>query len=117
MRLTFFCVFSIFALMVVGAAAQLSVPFVSPMFGDNMVLQRGKPMRFWGWAKSGESIQIELNGRTAKTLTGPDGRWQAEIKSPPPGGPYMVRTARAEQNTDDFSGTSAERRQFQSLIH
>jgi sialate O-acetylesterase len=98
MRLTFFCVFSIFALMVVGASAQLSMPFVSPMFGDNMVLQRGKPIRFWGWAKSGESIQIELNDRTAKTLTGPDGRWQAEIKPPVPGGPYMVKISGAEQS-------------------
>src|ERR1035438_1172174 len=86
------------ALNAVSAADNAPLPFVSPMFGDNMVLQRGKPIRFWGWAKSGESIQIELDGRKAKTLTGPDGRWQAEIKSPPPGGPYTVKISGAEQN-------------------
>jgi hypothetical protein len=34
------------------------------MFGDNMVLQRGKPIRFWEWAKPGEMISVKLDGRT-----------------------------------------------------
>jgi sialate O-acetylesterase len=68
------------------------------MFGDNMVLQRGKPVRFWGWAKAGESIRVELDGRTAKAVTKPDGRWQAEMKSPAPGGPYTVKIIGAEQS-------------------
>ena len=29
------------------------LPFVSPMFGDNMVLQRGKPNPIWDWVKMG----------------------------------------------------------------
>jgi sialate O-acetylesterase len=35
-----------------GTAGKASpLPFVSPIFGDNMVLQRGKPNRFWVWAE------------------------------------------------------------------
>ncbi|MGB8369919.1 MAG: sialate O-acetylesterase [Verrucomicrobiia bacterium] len=68
-----------------------SLPFVSPMFGDNMVLQRGKANRFWGWAKPGQAIRVEIAGQTATAVTGPDGRWQAEVKVPAPGGPYTVK--------------------------
>jgi sialate O-acetylesterase len=68
------------------------------MFGDNMVLQRGRPIRFWGWAKPGESVHVELNGRTAATVARPDGRWQTEIKPPAPGGPYTIKISSVEQS-------------------
>lgn len=87
-----------FLLSVANAADNKSLPFVSPMFGDNMVLQRGKPIRFWGWAKAGESIQVELSGRTAKTKAGTEGRWQIEIEPPAPGGPYTVNISGAKTN-------------------
>ncbi len=75
-----------------------SLPFVSPMFGDNMVLQRGKANRFWGWAKPGQAIRVEMAGQTATVVAGPDGRWQAEVKVPPPGGPYTVKITGPDQN-------------------
>jgi sialate O-acetylesterase len=67
------------------------------MFGDNMVLQRGKANRFWGWAKPGQAIRVEIAGQTATAVTGPDGRWQAEVKVPAPGGPYTVKITGPEQ--------------------
>jgi sialate O-acetylesterase len=73
---------------VAGAADK---PLVSPMFGDNMVLQRGKSIRFWGWTKPGESVSVELDGKTATAVAAPDSRWQVEMKSPAPGGPYTVK--------------------------
>jgi sialate O-acetylesterase len=75
-----------------------SLPFVSPMFGNNMVLQRGKANRFWGWAKPGQAIRVEMAGQTAMAVTGPDGRWQAEVKVPAPGGPYTVKITGPEQS-------------------
>ena len=42
------------------------------MFGDNMVLQRGKPNTIWGWAKPGEEIRVKIADHTAKAVTG---RW------------------------------------------
>ena len=81
MRPKIFCLslLTCIALMAASAADSLSLPFVSPMFGDNMVLQRGKPIRFWGWARAGESVRVERAGHAATAVTGPDGRWQARI--------------------------------------
>ena len=31
------------------------LPFVSPIFGGNMVLQRGKPDVIWGWSEPGDT--------------------------------------------------------------
>ncbi len=73
------------------AADNDSLPFVSPMFGDNMVLQRGKENVIWGWSKPGNVIQVEISGHTAKATAGADGRWEAHIKPPPVGGPYVVK--------------------------
>src|ERR1700733_5085511 len=73
------------------AADTPSLPFVSPMFGDNMVLQRGKPNRIWGWSKPGETIQVQIAGHSAKTVTTADGRWEVRIDPPAPGGPYTLK--------------------------
>ncbi len=98
MRYKFLCCFLFLALFVARAADNMSLPLVSPMFGDNMVLQRDKPIRFWGWAAPGEPIRVELNGRTTTAVTEPDGHWQAEIKSPAPGGPYTVKIIGTKQS-------------------
>ena len=81
-----------------SAADNTSRPFVSPMFGDNMVLQRGKPIRFWGWARAGESVRVELAGHVATAVAGTDGRWQTEVEAPAPGGPYAVKITGPEQS-------------------
>jgi len=81
----------IFVSWIAAAAGNDSpLPFVSPMFGDNMVLQRGKPNTIWGWSKPGDAIEVEIAGYAAKTVAAADGRWQVKIKLPAPGGPYNV---------------------------
>jgi sialate O-acetylesterase len=57
-------------------------PFLSPIFGDNMVLQRGKPNTFWGWAHQGEHVRVDINGHTAVGIAGADGRWQVQVDPP-----------------------------------
>jgi sialate O-acetylesterase len=64
--------------------------FVSPIFGDNMVLQRGKPNTLWGWTKQGEEIRVTIADTTVKTVAKDDGRWSVVIQPPAPGGPYTV---------------------------
>jgi len=88
-----FCLYVFaFALLLTAAAADnSSLPFVSPMFGDDMVLQRGKPDPIWGWAKPGDVIKVEIAGHTAKAVAGTNGRWQVEIQPPAPGGPYTLK--------------------------
>ncbi len=80
-----------FAAAIASGAEESSRPFVSPMFGDNMVLQRGKPNTIWGWSTPGDTIRVEIAGHTVKAVTGTDGRWQVKIDPPQPGGPYTVK--------------------------
>lgn len=66
-------------------------PLVSQIFGDNMVLQRGKTSTFWGWADAGDKITVEIGDRTATGVAGSDRLWEAKIQPPAPGGPYTVK--------------------------
>jgi sialate O-acetylesterase len=57
-------------------------PFLSPIFGDHMVLQRGKPNTFWGWTQPGEGVRVEIAGRVGEGTAGGDGRWQVQVDPP-----------------------------------
>ncbi len=72
-------------------APKPAFPFVSPIFGDNMVLQRGKPNAIWGWSEPGDRIRVQIGGEAASAVAGADGRWQVKIQPPAPGGPYTVK--------------------------
>jgi sialate O-acetylesterase len=73
-----------------SAAVAKPLPFVSPVFGDNMVLQRGKLDTIWGWSDPGDTIRVQIDDNTATATAGPDHRWQVKIQPPAPGGPYTV---------------------------
>lgn len=73
------------------AATAKAQPFVSPLFGDNMVLQRGKANRLWGWAEPGEKVTVEVAGKTATGVAGADRRWEVKLDPPAVGGPYVVK--------------------------
>jgi sialate O-acetylesterase len=75
----------------VPETAAKPLPFVSPIFGDNMVLQRGKPNTIWGWSEPGDHIRVQIGHKTAKGVAGKDRRWQVRIQPPPAGGPYTIR--------------------------
>ncbi len=66
------------------------LPLVSPIFADGMVLQRGKPNPIWGWTEPGQAVRVSVNGTTAETRAGTDGKWDVAIAPPPVGGPYEV---------------------------
>ena len=68
-----------------------SLPFVSTIFGDKMVLQRGKMNTIWGWSDPGDQVHVEIAGRHASAIAGPDRRWQVKMQPPTVGGPYTVK--------------------------
>lgn len=68
-----------------------SRPFVSPIFGDNMVLQRGKPEAIWGWSEPGATVRVQIGDNAATGTAGADLRWQVKIQPPAPGGPYTLK--------------------------
>src|SRR5208283_246533 len=73
------------------AAAPRQLPLVSPIFGDNMVLQRGKANTIWGWADPGDSVQVQIGDNTATGVAAADRRWQVKIQPPAVGGPYSIK--------------------------
>ena len=40
------------------------------IIADHMVLQRGEPVRLWGWAASGDVVRVEFAGQQRSTRTG-----------------------------------------------
>jgi sialate O-acetylesterase len=77
-----------------------SLPFVSPIFGDNMVLQRNKQDRIWGWSDAGDKITVQIGGATASAVAGPDRRWEVSFQAPPAGGPYTLEIVGKSQKLE-----------------
>ena len=83
-----------------GAGTNASLPLVSPMFGNDMVLQRGKPNPIWGWARPGTQIMVEIADHQTSTVADDKGRWQLAIDPPPVGGPYTVKISGGGQSVE-----------------
>ena len=86
-----------------GTSAQIipkttakSLPLISPIFGDNMVLQRSKVNTIWGWSEPGDKIRVEIAGKNASAVAGVDHRWQVKIQPPAAGGPYTLNIKGAQ---------------------
>ena len=55
------------------ALAEISMPKI---FSDDMVLQSGKPVKFWGKAAPGAKVEIVMEKLSAKTSADSDGNWE-----------------------------------------
>ena len=84
----------------ITATASVPLPFVSPIFGDNMVMQRGKANAIWGWSKPGDVLRVEIGGHTAQAKAGKDGRWQVKLQPPKAAGPWVMRVSGSSQTRD-----------------
>jgi len=73
-----------------SALAASSEPFLHPLFCDNMVLQRGASDPVWGWTSPGQTVTVSIDGKTAKAVAGPDGKWMARVGPFAAGGPYTL---------------------------
>lgn len=76
-------------------------PLLHPLLSDQAVLQRGKPVRVWGWATPGAEVSVQLAGEglavaSVKTRAAADGRWQAELGPFKAGGPYVLSAISGE---------------------
>jgi sialate O-acetylesterase len=76
------------------------LPFVSTIFGDNMVLQRSKPNTLWGWSQPGDNVTVQIADKSASATASADGRWQLKIDPPATGGPYTVKISGAQQSVE-----------------
>jgi len=55
---------------------------VHGIFRSNMVLQRDKPIKIWGWAPNGSEVKVAFGESVATgKAAGDKGRWEVEFKS------------------------------------
>ncbi len=60
--------------------AQLSVHHI---FDNNMIIQRDKPVRVWGWGMPDKDVVVSFNGQEKTTKVSEKGRWELELDPMP----------------------------------
>ena len=80
--ISFFIIFSI------AAHATVTLPAI---FTSNMVLQRQKPVKIWGWAARGEKISLQLNAQKATVKADNTGAWMVTLQPMEAGGPFELK--------------------------
>ncbi len=83
----FSIILSVVFLLTVSTQANVTLPKV---FSSNMVLQRDKPVRIWGWAAKGEKVTVQFNTQKIVSKAGANGDWQVTLQPMPAGGPYEL---------------------------
>jgi len=63
-----------FIALLLGCMAQAQVR-PHHIFDNNMVLQRDKPVKIWGWASPRERVEVNFSGQIKSTNANPDGEW------------------------------------------
>jgi len=53
------------------------------LFQSNMVIQRDKPIRIWGWAAPGERVMVTLDGKQQSATAGEDRSWKVMFPALP----------------------------------
>jgi len=83
-------VFGVLLLISTGAVfADVKLPSV---IGDNMVLQWGKKVSIWGWARPGEEVMVGVSWNSMRWAVKADeeGKWSFKMNPPKIGGPYEM---------------------------
>lgn len=64
---------------------------VAHIFGNNMVLQRGRKIPVWGWGVPGQPVSIQVGNRTWRGKADKvSGKWRIDIDSLPTGNNYTL---------------------------
>jgi len=58
------------------------------IFGDHMVIQRGRAVPLWGWSVPHDHILVRFNGQTKNTIADRQGAWRITLDPQPAGGPF-----------------------------
>lgn len=81
--------FVMFALLAAPRMAEAEIRLPS-IFGDNMVVQREKPLPVWGWDDPGTEVTVVLDDAKATTTADDEGRWLVTLPARQAGGPVSV---------------------------
>lgn len=70
-----------------NAQADVSVPSI---INSNMVLQRDRPVRLWGWAAANETVTVAFADHKVQTTADSDGNWKVALPPTAAGGPHKL---------------------------
>ncbi len=84
-----------------SAAAEAAVRLPA-VFGDNMVLQRGRPLPVWGWAEPGKEVSVSIAGQTKTAKTDQNGRWKLTLDELKSGRPLTMTVKDSSGSTLAF---------------
>jgi len=76
-----------------------ALPFLHPLFTDNMVLQRDVADPVWGWTTPGAKVTVSLQDKRADAVADAGGKWLARIGPFSAGGPYTLTVTGPQQQT------------------
>lgn len=60
------------------------------ILSSHMVLQRDRPLHFWGWADPREKVTVTLDGNSGSATADALGKWSLYLPAREAGGPYTV---------------------------
>ena len=67
-----------------GLVTSLNADVVpAPLFTDNAVLQRDKPIPVWGTADAGEKVTVTFAGHSLATTADASGKWRVDLPAQP----------------------------------
>jgi len=75
---------------VVIAISTFATVKLPKIFGNDMVLQRNKPINIWGWAAPNEKITVQFNKQTKNSIAGANGKWLITLAAENAGGPFQL---------------------------
>ena len=63
---------------------------IAPIFSDNMVLQQGKPIMFWGKGTPNSKVTVQFNQSTQSSVVQTDGMWEITFPAKRTGGTHSI---------------------------
>lgn len=70
-------IFLISTFLIIAVSINLSAQLkLNHIFDNNMVLQRDKPVRVWGWGDSEKKVTVEFSGQIKETTIGTNNAWE-----------------------------------------
>lgn len=88
---------ALFAALLLVANAHADIVF-APLFRDNAVLQREKPVPVWGRADPGEKVTVTFGSQTHKVVADANGRWLVTL-GPMPASAEPAKLVATGKNT------------------
>ena len=68
------------------------------IFGSHMVIQRDKPILFWGWTEKVQKVSVQFGQAKAEVTADKDGRWEATFPAQQANAVGQTLTIKGGQN-------------------